>query len=562
MRIFAGEWVAGMLTRLGMEDGQAIESRMVSRRIEGAQKKVEERNFDIRKNLLEYDEVMDHQRKRMYGYRQEILNGGNCKTRLLGMLDEQVGMAVDRFLDEEYGPGCFAEFAANRLGIEFDASDFTRSDYAQAEKTARDKASKMVPTQIHEAMDENLSTDVETSEWNWQAMAHFVNTRWKLKLTDRQLKQIGRDNLDQELIEKAEKALAEVDLGEGKSFLEPEWGLRAICDWARLKFQIQVAPETLSGKEADEIKSIFHGKVLDLYRQKEIEFPVKVGMTRFMAERAVPQPGGGHRYDREGLFHWAKQRFPGAANALSEEEFRTQSRMRLQELLLQTSRNFYPAVGQEAIDEKLAETFEGTRLSEAEDARELAEWMRSTWNLEVPEEKLTGVTQEGARQLLWNPFDDRFRPEMHGMERSLLLGQLDASWKNHLYTMDHLRSGIGLVSYAQVDPKTEYKRQGMKEFDSMWEGVQNKVTDTIFRMEEEEGFQESVWEIGATIHESAPQVMTAPPNGQAQMSTNAGGGDKKPEPIRNRGERVGRNDPCPCGSGKKYKNCHMRQGVS
>src|SRR4029077_11389469 len=79
MRIFAGEWVANVLTRLGMEEGQAIESRMVSRRIEAAQKKVEERNFDIRKNLLEYDEVMDHQRKRVYGYRQEILEGANCK---------------------------------------------------------------------------------------------------------------------------------------------------------------------------------------------------------------------------------------------------------------------------------------------------------------------------------------------------------------------------------------------------------------------------------------------------------------------------------------------------
>src|SRR5262249_3495846 len=99
MRIFAGEWVAGMLTRLGMEDGQAIESRMVSRRIEGAQKKVEERNFDIRKNLLEYDEVMDHQRKKMYGYRQEILEGANCKLRIIDMMDEQVTKAVEKFLD-------------------------------------------------------------------------------------------------------------------------------------------------------------------------------------------------------------------------------------------------------------------------------------------------------------------------------------------------------------------------------------------------------------------------------------------------------------------------------
>ena len=88
-----------------MEEGQAIESRMVSRRIEAAQKKVEERNFDIRKNLLEYDEVMDHQRKRVYGYRQEILDGANCKIRVLDMIDEQIDLAVDRFLDEDYGAG-------------------------------------------------------------------------------------------------------------------------------------------------------------------------------------------------------------------------------------------------------------------------------------------------------------------------------------------------------------------------------------------------------------------------------------------------------------------------
>ena len=149
------------------------------------------------------------------------------------------------------------------------------------------------------------------------------------------------------------------------------------------------------------------------------------------------------------------------------------------------------------------------------------------------------------------------------MERSLLLNQLDTSWKNHLYTMDHLRSGIGLVGYAQVDPKTEYKREGMKEFDAMWEGVQDKVTDTVFRMEEEEGFQESLWAIGATIHEAAPRPMPAQRQsmrGQQDAAiANSQQSDKKAEPIRNRGEKVGRNDPCPCGSGKKYKNCHMRQ---
>ncbi len=140
MRIFAGEWVSGLLARLGMEEGQAIESRMVSRRISAAQKKVEERHFDARKHLLEYDEVMDHQRKEVYGARQRILEGANCKLQVLRMFATQIDLACERYLDSEYGAASFAEFAANRLGVEFDAADFSRSDYTEAEKTARDKS--------------------------------------------------------------------------------------------------------------------------------------------------------------------------------------------------------------------------------------------------------------------------------------------------------------------------------------------------------------------------------------------------------------------------------------
>ena len=90
----------------------------------------------------------------------------------------------------------------------------------------------------------------------------------------------------------------------------------------------------------------------------------------------------------------------------------------------------------------------------------------------------------------------------------------------------------------------------------MWEGIDDKVTESVFRMEESEAFAESVWAISATIHEAAPRA-----SAQIDQAITNQASDKKPEPIRNRGEKVGRNDPCPCGSGKKYKNCHMRQTV-
>ncbi|MBY0526893.1 MAG: preprotein translocase subunit SecA [Gemmataceae bacterium] len=564
MRIFAGEWVANILTKLGMEEGQAIESGMVSRRIQAAQKKVEERNFDIRKNLLEYDEVMDHQRKRTYGYRQEILEGASCKLLLLQMIDDQVNLAVDRFLDSDYGASSFAEFAANRLGMEFDASDFARSDFNEAEKTARDKANRMIASQIQEAMDENLSTDVEEHEWNWQAMANHVNTRWGLKTTDRDLKKIGRDNLAQHLMDLGEKALSDVDLSAGGMYLEHDWGQRSIADWARLKFQIQLTTADLDGKSPAAIKELLHKQILDIYRQKEIELPVKAGMAQFMSDRQQQPQGAGHRYDREGLFRWAKVRFGKAAEGLSEEEFRTQSRAKLQEHLIEVSRAYFPKHSQEEIDEKLEETFRGTSVSEAEDAKELVEWAKSELGLEVAAASLTGVSEDTARKVLWNAFDMKYRPEMRGVERGLLLNRLDSSWKNHLYTMDHLRSTVGLRAFGQQDPKTVYKREGMKEFDSMWEGVADKVTDAVFRMEEEVDFQESLWAVQTTVHETAPRPMADETSMRGQQDAaiaNSQRGDKKQEPIRNRGEKVGRNDPCPCGSGKKYKNCHMRQAA-
>ena len=551
MRIFAPEWVGRLLTMLGMEEGQAIEDKMVSRRIAAAQKKVEERHFDSRKNLLEYDEVMDTQRKEVYGFRQRLLEGGNCKIQILDMLDKQTELNVERFLDREYGAECFAEFAARRMSVEFDAADFYRSDYEQAEKTAHDKAVRAVETRVQEIIDENLGSE-DAKEWNWQALSHQANTQWGLSTNDRELKKIGKDGLSSFLREKALESVSAIDLSEGKDFLSEDWGRRAVCDWARLKFQIQLTPEELAGKSAREVTSLVHGRVLELYRQREMAFPVLAAMARFMSDR--PAQGGGQRYNREGLFRWATARFPSAK--FDEEEFRTESRAKLLEKLLEVSRASYPQKSQETIDDQLEEAFSGTKVSEPEDAKELADWVKAELGLEVPEASLTGVSKDQARDVLWNAYDARYRPEMRRMERSLLLGHLDSAWKNHLYTMDHLRSGIGLYGYAQQDPKIMYKQEGMKEFKVMWEAMEDKVTDTIFRIEETEGFQDSVWVIGATGR--GPEVKASAPNAQAAAN---GASDKKQEPIRNRKEKVGRNDPCPCGSGKKYKNCHMREAA-
>jgi preprotein translocase subunit SecA len=147
---------------------------------------------------------------------------------------------------------------------------------------------------------------------------------------------------------------------------------------------------------------------------------------------------------------------------------------------------------------------------------------------------------------------------MKRMERSVLLQILDNAWKDHLLAMDHLRSSVGLRGYAQVDPKVEYKREGMRTFDLMWKGIDERVTDIVYRIEQVEDDElRTAWKETAAIHaEAAPATLPEPgqPAGQPAAAGDAQG-LQAVEPIRNLGHKVGRNDPCPCGSGKKFKNC-------
>lgn len=546
MRIFGGERVAKMLAWVGMAEDDAIESRMVSRRIKAAQKKVEERHFDARKHLLEYDEVMDTQRKRVYGYRQEILEGANCKLRILEMIDAQIDQAVDRYTEDDYGQASFAEFASKRLSITLETGDFRRTTFEEADNYAHDQALGNIETAVHDMIEENLSEE-DAKNWNWQALAGQVNARWSISTNEKELKRIGKEGLTQFLTEKARASVEAVDLSEGRDFLETNWGLRSLCDWAGLKFGLEIKIEDIENLDEQELRTQLKDNIRQIYRRKEIAFPVEAAMASFLTERKA---GGQARYDREGLYRWSQSRFKELASELKQDDFLTWSRNKLVDSLIELSEKSYPTVQQEDIDEKIEEL--------GPNSTELVEWANSSLHLEIKEEDLTDADFEKAQQVLWNAYDLRHRPEMRRMERSLLLNQLDSAWKNHLLTMDNVRSAVNMMWVGQIDPKIEYKRRGMQAFDEMWEGVEDRVSGSVFRMEEAEGIQETLWNISETIHEEAGRML--PQEDPNQMATNASGGGekKKAEPIRNRQERVGRNDPCPCKSGKKYKNCCLR----
>ena len=153
---------------------------------------------------------------------------------------------------------------------------------------------------------------------------------------------------------------------------------------------------------------------------------------------------------------------------------------------------------------------------------------------------------------------------MRNVEKQVMLRQLDHHWKEHLAAMDHLRQGIGLRSYAQKNPKQEYKREAFEMFGAMMEQVKHDTISilTRIRIQGEDDLaeiqrQREEQQKLQFRHAEAPALgAQAPAAGQAPQR----GGQAEPavpvETFKRDGRKVGRNEPCPCGSGKKFKHCH------
>ena len=132
---------------------------------------------------------------------------------------------------------------------------------------------------------------------------------------------------------------------------------------------------------------------------------------------------------------------------------------------------------------------------------------------------------------------------MRHQEKIIMLQVLDTLWKDHLLGMDHLKEGIGLRGYAQKNPLTEYKKEGFSLFSNLMARIKEEITEYLFKVQIR---RESEFE---------DEDVIAKPKQMVEHRGDVKGSDK-PETVRREEEKVGRNEPCPCGSGKKYKKCH------
>ncbi|NCN88161.1 MAG: preprotein translocase subunit SecA [Gallionella sp.] len=179
----------------------------------------------------------------------------------------------------------------------------------------------------------------------------------------------------------------------------------------------------------------------------------------------------------------------------------------------------------------------------------VTQWMEQDKQLD-PTGLFRRIADEARRQ--YQAKAERVSAElMRGYERIVMLQTLDQQWREHLAALDHLRQGIHLRGYAQKNPKQEYKREAFELFSSMLDAIKRDVVQTLLNVQirSEEAVQEA-------------EVPHAPENVQYHHADyDEALGRNEPDeaehkPFVRGGEKIGRNDPCPCGSGKKYKQCH------
>jgi len=459
MRIFAGDRIQTMMDRLGMEEGVPIEHRWVTKAVENAQKKVEERNFDIRKNLLEYDDVMNQQRKSIYTLRRQILMGQyrtvpTDDQKAKGIKPEPVVSEVNESLRERARPILEQILQHHSVAPPLNtAPEEEIASYREAVARARE-----TPIERLKSIDARA---VERDVYLWfGCQVPVIKHRDEpMKAFDVMIDQVGMSLTEQ------------------------------------------------------------HERLLDLVDR----------MIGDMVEKACPPNKHFEDWDYEGL------------SAAYEEQF----------------------------------GLEGTGIRAHSDAAELARKLYAD-----------------AEAVLLNK-SEQFGPESFlRLFRNLYMQDIDRQWIEHLQAMDHLRDGIGLRGYGQRDPKREYKREGYDLFQQMMTSISGAVAHHMFRarLREEDierleaqrrrQAEARLRSMSASHAEARAEAAGAQapegagdggPNRRQRRMARRGGGLKpgdpmpavgapaKPETVRRDRPKVGRNDPCWCGSGKKYKACHLRE---
>jgi preprotein translocase subunit SecA len=532
MRVFAPEWTVKALSWIGWEEGQPIYHKRISKGIGRAQKKVEERNFEIRKSLLEYDEVMDYQRRIFYTRRRKILAGKGLKNVIQEMIAATITKNCSAILSEDHPAKCIIEWARTNFGVDLKPSDIPDREPKEIEELIKERAKNSTADDITLTMGEYLEDYDDPQTWDIAGLCKWAMSAFRVNLSHAKVKEQSPEEIQEQLIAAAAEQVDKKDCSPLAEFLKKDFPLRRLTEWAKVKFDIKLDAEQLKGLNASQARQLLIEITAAKYKQREIEYPVEFAMNM------VYGPQGPNVYAFQTLADWANRKYNAGLSAEGIQNLKPKA---LHTHLLELSESFNNG----KLDQELAEKI--AHLNTAE----LAKWANERFQTSLTEQDLGDGPK--LKDNLSEPAKEFLRRELSDLERYVLLHVYDSAWKDHLYVMDHLKDSIWTRSFAEKDPRVEYKREGFRMFNELLETIEDRVSDIIFRVRLEAGARaRSIWNVTRTTHDEVGQFAMSE---QQRAAAQAPQGEQVVKQIKLDKPKVGRNDPCPCGSGKKYKKC-------
>jgi len=234
------------------------------------------------------------------------------------------------------------------------------------------------------------------------------------------------------------------------------------------------------------------------------------------------------------------------------------------------------SIREEVFDNLVSRFIPPGSIDEMWDPEGLEKALDGEFGIEVPIrrwlEEDSELAEEGLRQRILEAVEAHFRAKeemtgpsvMRQFEKALMLSILDQHWKEHLASMDYLRRSVGLRSFAQKKPQQEYKREGFEMFTEMLDNMKHEVMRGLARVRVRS--EEDVEAVDQQRKREAPmqfqhaEAASPTAGGPEGSQGQAQAGAEKPDTFVREGRKIGRNEPCPCGSGKKYKQCHGKLG--
>ena len=533
MQLFGGEKIPKLLSLVGWHENEPIFHPRISKQIAKVQKKVEERNFETRKSLLEYDEVMDYQRRIFYSRRRDILAGKKLKTIIEEMISSTIEKNCKTILDAQYPYTCIIEWAKTNFSAELKLSDVADVPAAEIETAVKQQAKNNIANEISLSLGEYLEDYEDRTTWDVAGLCKWAMSAFRVSLSPSKVKTQKPEEIEEQLIAAAAEQIDKKDCSGIAEFSKEDFALRRLAEWATGKFGTRLDIGQLKNLNANQIHQLIIEQAAARYKQREIEYPVEFAMNMVYGQE-IPNV-----YAFESLAHWANKKY---GTFFTVEQIQNAKPRSLHKQLLELSESFNNGKLEQEIAEKV------TQL----DIPELAKWANERFETSLSESDL--AEQQQRKERLSGIAKEFLRRELSELEKYVLIQIYDGTWKDHLFAMDHLKNSIWMRSWAEKDPKTEYKREGYRMFNEMLETIEDRVTDIIFKVRLEAGLRaRSVWNVSRMAHDEVGQFAMAE---QQRAAAQAPQGEQKVKQIKLEKPKVGRNDPRPCGSRKKYKKCH------